>query len=88
MIEAWAAGVPVVATASDGPRALIRDEESGLLVPVDDASRRSPPRSAASSRIGAARRNSAPAAAPPMRRNSPRNASSALYREFLAGVAR
>ena len=37
VIEAWAAGVPVVATASDGPRALIADGETGLLVPIDDA---------------------------------------------------
>ena len=37
VIEAWAAGVPVVATASEGPGALIVDGESGLLVPVDDA---------------------------------------------------
>ncbi len=32
VIEAWAAGVPVVATASEGPRALIRDGENGLIV--------------------------------------------------------
>lgn len=37
VIEAWAAGVPVVATASDGPKALISAETDGLLVPVDDA---------------------------------------------------
>jgi glycosyltransferase involved in cell wall biosynthesis len=37
VIEAWAAGLPVIATASEGPRALIADGESGLLVPVDDA---------------------------------------------------
>ena len=37
VIEAWAAGVPVVATASAGPRALIGDGRSGLLVPVEDA---------------------------------------------------
>lgn len=37
VIEAWAAGVPVVATASVGPRALIRDGETGLLVPLNDA---------------------------------------------------
>jgi glycosyltransferase involved in cell wall biosynthesis len=37
VIEAWAAGVPVAATASEGPSALIADGESGLLVPVDDA---------------------------------------------------
>ena len=34
VIEAWAAGVPVVATASDGPAGLIDDGESGLLVPL------------------------------------------------------
>jgi glycosyltransferase involved in cell wall biosynthesis len=37
VIEAWAAGVPVVATQSEGPGALIVDGDNGLLVPVDDA---------------------------------------------------
>ncbi len=37
VIEAWAAARPVVAAASAGPRQLIREGESGLLVPVDDA---------------------------------------------------
>jgi glycosyltransferase involved in cell wall biosynthesis len=37
VIEAWAAGVAVAATASEGPGALIKDDETGLLVPVDDA---------------------------------------------------
>ena len=37
VVEAWAHGVPVVATASAGPRELIEDETSGLLVPIDDA---------------------------------------------------
>lgn len=37
VIEAWAAGVPVVATASDGPAALIEDGETGILTPLDDA---------------------------------------------------
>jgi glycosyltransferase involved in cell wall biosynthesis len=37
VIEAWAAGVPVVATMSDGPKTLISSETDGLLVPVDDA---------------------------------------------------
>jgi len=37
VIEAWSAGVPVVATAAVGPRALIRDGETGLLVPLGDA---------------------------------------------------
>ncbi len=34
VIEAWSAGLPVVATASDGPVGLIRDGESGILVPL------------------------------------------------------
>jgi glycosyltransferase involved in cell wall biosynthesis len=37
VIEAWAARLPVVATATSGPRALIRDGENGLLVPIEDA---------------------------------------------------
>lgn len=36
VIEAWAQGVPVVATDSSGPGALVRHGESGLLSPVDD----------------------------------------------------
>lgn len=34
VIEAWSAGLPVVATASDGPKGLIEDGASGLLVPL------------------------------------------------------
>jgi glycosyltransferase involved in cell wall biosynthesis len=37
VIEAWAAGTPVVAASSAGPAALIRDGGNGLLVPVEDA---------------------------------------------------
>lgn len=37
VIEAWAAGVPVVAASSAGPAALIRDGVNGVLVPVEDA---------------------------------------------------
>ncbi|MEM8786109.1 MAG: glycosyltransferase [Pseudomonadota bacterium] len=37
ILEAWAHGVPVVAAASDGPRHLITPDETGRLVPVDDA---------------------------------------------------
>lgn len=37
VIQAWAHGLPVVAAASQGPRALIEDGKDGLLVPVDDA---------------------------------------------------
>lgn len=36
VIEAWAQIKPVIATASAGPAALIRDGETGLLAPVDD----------------------------------------------------
>lgn len=36
VIEAWSAGVPVVATASAGPATLIRDGETGLLAPVEE----------------------------------------------------
>jgi glycosyltransferase involved in cell wall biosynthesis len=34
VIEAWSASLPVVATASDGPAALIKDGETGILVPL------------------------------------------------------
>jgi glycosyltransferase involved in cell wall biosynthesis len=34
VIEAWSAGLPVVATASDGPAALIMDGNTGILVPL------------------------------------------------------
>ncbi|MGZ5481844.1 MAG: glycosyltransferase family 4 protein [Pyrinomonadaceae bacterium] len=34
--EAMAAGVPVVATASDGAREIITDSQTGRLVPIDD----------------------------------------------------
>lgn len=37
VIQAWAHGLPVVAAASQGPGALIREGGDGLLVPVDDA---------------------------------------------------
>jgi glycosyltransferase involved in cell wall biosynthesis len=36
MLEAWAADTPLVAAASQGPAALVRDGENGLLVPIDD----------------------------------------------------
>ena len=36
VIEAWAAGVPVIATESAGPLELIHDNETGLLVPIEN----------------------------------------------------
>lgn len=37
VIEAFAQGLPVVSTASQGPKALIDDGKNGLLTPVEDA---------------------------------------------------
>jgi hypothetical protein len=37
ILEAWAAGTPLVACAAAGPAAHVRDGEDGLLVPIDDA---------------------------------------------------
>jgi glycosyltransferase involved in cell wall biosynthesis len=37
MVEAWAAGVPLVAAAAAGPAAYVSDGVDGLLFPVDDA---------------------------------------------------
>lgn len=37
VLEAFSAAIPVVAAASDGPRETIRANETGLLVPIDDA---------------------------------------------------
>lgn len=37
VVNAWAHGVPLIAAASDGPRALIEHETDGLLVPIGDA---------------------------------------------------
>ncbi len=36
MIEAWAYRKPMIAAAAQGPRALIRNTQNGMLVPVDD----------------------------------------------------
>ncbi|MBX3511677.1 MAG: glycosyltransferase [Hyphomonadaceae bacterium] len=36
VIQAWAHGAPIVAAASKGPGALIRDGEDGFLVPIDN----------------------------------------------------
>jgi len=37
VLEAWAQRLPVIASAAEGPRALIATGETGLLVPVEDA---------------------------------------------------
>jgi glycosyltransferase involved in cell wall biosynthesis len=37
IIEAWAAAKPVIAASSSGPSELIKNEQNGLLVPLEDA---------------------------------------------------
>ncbi len=37
IVEAWAAGRPLIATAADGARQYVRDGSDGLLCPIDDA---------------------------------------------------
>jgi glycosyltransferase involved in cell wall biosynthesis len=37
VLEAWSAARPVVAAAAQGPTELVTDDETGLLVPVEDA---------------------------------------------------
>ena len=37
VLEAWSAARPVVAAAAQGPSELVEEDETGLLVPVDDA---------------------------------------------------
>lgn len=37
LIEGWMHRVPMVAAASEGPREILRDGETALMVPVDDA---------------------------------------------------
>jgi hypothetical protein len=37
LIEAWAAGKPLVAAAAEGPRVYVEDEKNGVLVPFNDA---------------------------------------------------
>jgi glycosyltransferase involved in cell wall biosynthesis len=37
VLEAWGHGLPVVAAASSGPKELIKDGLTGLLVPIEDA---------------------------------------------------
>ena len=36
VLEAWAQAVPVIAADSSGPKALIKNGETGILFPVDD----------------------------------------------------
>lgn len=37
VIQAWAHGLPIIAAASQGPGALIRDGADGALIPIDNA---------------------------------------------------
>ena len=91
VIEAWSAGLPVVATASDGPAGLIEDGVSGILVPLPDspaaAHRRSP---AAIERVCDDPRIARPtgeAGRRPTKPSSPRRSSSPRYRQFFDRIA-
>jgi glycosyltransferase involved in cell wall biosynthesis len=87
VIEAWARTKPVVAAASQGPRALIRDGVDGLLVLIDDAN-------ALAAALGRAlsERDLAIALAQAGRARYQdgfaRDTVVAAYREFLARVAK
>jgi glycosyltransferase involved in cell wall biosynthesis len=87
VIEAWAAGLPVIAATSEGPRALIADGDTGLLAPVEDAEalaaamRRLAADGGLRARLGAAGRAAYAASFGEAR-------IVALYRDFLASVAR
>lgn len=87
VIEAWAAGRPVVAAASVGPAALVHDGETGLLVPVDDAAalaaalRRLAEDAALAGRLAEAGRRAYEA-------EFTEEAVVARWRAFLEGVAR
>lgn len=35
-VQSWAQKTPLITTNSDGPRQFVRDEEDGLIVPIDD----------------------------------------------------
>jgi glycosyltransferase involved in cell wall biosynthesis len=90
VIEAWAAGLPVVATAAEGPAGLIADGETGILVPM--------PRDGDASQLADALERLCSDAA--LRARLGRNGRRAyearfteaavvvLYRRFLAEVAR
>ncbi|HUJ99209.1 MAG TPA: glycosyltransferase, partial [Stellaceae bacterium] len=87
VIEAWAAGVAVAATASEGPGALITDDETGVLVPVDDArALAAAMRRLAQDKALAARLTAAGRAAYDAEFSETRVV--ALYRDFLERVAR
>ena len=86
VLEAWSAARPVVAAAAQGPREVVRDGETGLLVPPEApealaaavaALVADPPRRAALAAAGRAEFERAHAAGPVLAR----------WREFLRSVA-
>ena len=89
VIEAWSAGLPVVATASDGPAALIEDESVGFWcrfrISRAAVLRHWPRRSSASSpTLGCAPGSGKPAAAL-TRPSLPRRSSSPAIAAFSTG---
>jgi glycosyltransferase involved in cell wall biosynthesis len=87
VIEAWAAGLPVIAARSAGPEALLRDGETGLLVPIDDVTGLA----AAMERLiddGGMRARLAAAGRAAYAAGFAEDRVVALYRDFLASVTR
>jgi len=87
VIEAWAAGLPVIAARSAGPEALLRDGETGLLVPIDDVTGLA----AAMERLiddGGMRTRLAAAGRAAYAAEFAEDRVVALYRDFLASVTR
>lgn len=85
VLEAWAAQVPVVASASAGPRALVEDGETGLLVAIEDADALARALKRLSSDVALRHRLAAAARARWEAEFSPARVVG-LYRQFLHGL--
>lgn len=86
ILEAWSAERPIVATAAEGPAALLHDGQTGQLVPIDDVAAladaiaallRHPEQAASLAQAGRARYEAEFAPAPVL----------AAWRDFLHGIA-
>lgn len=86
ILEAWMNRRPVIAAASTGPRGLVRDEDTGLLVPLEDAGalKEALRRVLADKALAAALAERGHAE---YRRHFSQDAVTGLYLDFLARVA-